>query len=378
MEVTIVFEGSAHRGEPNPPSPIIELRELAKSYPGGVQALAGIDLDVGHSEFLSLLGPSGSGKTTTLRLIAGFDRPTRGTIVLEGKRIDHLPPNRRPVNTVFQDYALFPHLDVRGNVGFGLKALRLPRAELGRRVEAALELVSLREYAARAPSQLSGGQRQRVALARALVMRPRALLLDEPLGALDLKLRKQMQIVLMNLRDELGITFIYVTHDQEEALTMSDRVAVMRDGRIEQCSTPRGLYAEPATAFVAGFVGENNFIQGRVTASSGAIATVDTKAGVLAGVATNQGLRPGDEALVAVRPEHLKIGERPGLPRITGRIRRQIFAGTAGLLIVSTERGAEQVSVRVSPEVAGQFKRDEPIALSYEPSAARVFGTAPR
>ena len=251
----------AHRSLPDPGTPAIRLVGLEKRF-GDVVAVAGIDLDVAEGEFFSMLGPSGSGKTTTLRLIAGFERPSGGRIELHGQEVENLPPFERNVNTVFQDYALFPHMTVGDNVGYGLLVRKVPKAERLRRVTEALAMVRLGGYERRRPSQLSGGQRQRVALARALINRPRVLLLDEPLGALDLKLREEMQIELKTIQRDVAITFIYVTHDQEEALTMSDRIAVFNHGRIEQVGSPADVYERPATAFVAGFVGTSNLLSG--------------------------------------------------------------------------------------------------------------------
>ena len=241
----------------------VRLEGLRKRF-GTVEAVAGIDLEIGDGEFFSMLGPSGSGKTTTLRMIAGFELPSAGRILLHGVDVSQTPPFERDVNTVFQDYALFPHMDVADNVGYGLMVRRVPRAERTQRVKAALQMVRLEGYDQRRPAQLSGGQRPRVALARALVNRPRVLLLDEPLGALDLKLREEMQIELKAIQHEVGITFIYVTHDQAEALTMSDRLAVFNRGTIEQVGTPAEIYERPATAFVAGFVGTSNLLRGEV------------------------------------------------------------------------------------------------------------------
>jgi putative spermidine/putrescine transport system ATP-binding protein len=238
----------------------IRLRGLRKTY-GDVVALDGVDLDVGHGEFFTLLGPSGSGKTTTLRLIAGFEQPDAGVVELGGHDVARLPPYARDVNTVFQDYALFPHMTVGENVEYGLRIRRVPRDERRRRAGDALALVRLTGYDARKPAQLSGGQRQRVALARAIVNRPRVLLLDEPLGALDLKLRQEMQVELKRIQQEVGITFVYVTHDQEEALTMSDRMAVFNAGRIEQVGAPADVYERPASEFIAGFVGVSNVLE---------------------------------------------------------------------------------------------------------------------
>jgi putative spermidine/putrescine transport system ATP-binding protein len=241
--------------------PAIRLEGVEKRY-GDVVAVAGIDLEVRDGEFFSMLGPSGSGKTTTLRMIAGFELPTAGRVLLHGQDVTSVPPFERDVNTVFQDYALFPHMTVGQNVAYGLVVRKVARAEREARVAEALRMVRLEGYDGRRPAQLSGGQRQRVALARALVNRPRVLLLDEPLGALDLKLREEMQIELKAIQQQVGITFIYVTHDQEEALTMSDRLAVFRDGRIEQLGTPAEVYERPATRFVAGFVGTSNLLRG--------------------------------------------------------------------------------------------------------------------
>ena len=242
------------------PPPIVSLRGARKTY-GNVVALEGLDLDVARGTFFTMLGPSGSGKTTTLRLIAGFEFPDRGNILINGRDVAHRPPNKRDVNTVFQDYALFPHMTVLQNITYGLLARGTPKPEAVYRAQAALAQVRLVDYATRKPGQLSGGQRQRVALARAIVNRPTVLLLDEPLGALDLKLRHQMQAELKALQSETGITFIYVTHDQEEALTMSDRVAVFRGGRIEQIGTPSEIYEHPVSAFVADFVGASTILR---------------------------------------------------------------------------------------------------------------------
>jgi putative spermidine/putrescine transport system ATP-binding protein len=240
---------------------VVRLAGVRKAYGAGAPAVDGIDLVIAAGEFFTLLGPSGSGKTTTLRLIAGFERPDAGRVELDGVDVAHLPPYARDVNTVFQDYALFPHMTVRDNVAYGPRARRVPERDVGPRVDQALAMVRLQNFAARKPGQLSGGQRQRVALARAIVNRPRVLLLDEPLGALDLQLRQQMQAELKSLQRETGITFLYVTHDQEEAMAMSDRVAVFNHGRVEQVGPPQALYEHPATAFVAGFVGISNVLR---------------------------------------------------------------------------------------------------------------------
>jgi putative spermidine/putrescine transport system ATP-binding protein len=254
----LVRLGYLHAVTPSPPD--IRLAGLTKEY-GEVVAVAGIDLEIEQGEFFTMLGPSGSGKTTTLRMIAGFEDPSAGTIELAGEDVAGTPPYDRAVNTVFQDYALFPHMTVGQNVEYGMKVAKVDKGERGKRRDEALEMVRLPGYAERKPAELSGGQRQRVALARAIVNRPKVLLLDEPLGALDLKLREQMQVELKSIQGEVGITFVYVTHDQDEALTMSDRIAVFNEGRIEQVSPPRDLYEHPANEFVAGFVGVSNVIE---------------------------------------------------------------------------------------------------------------------
>jgi putative spermidine/putrescine transport system ATP-binding protein len=241
-------------------APDIRIRGLRKRY-GDVAAVDGIELDIEHGEFFTMLGPSGSGKTTTLRMIAGFETPDEGTIELAGEDVSRLPPYDRPVNTVFQDYALFPHMTVQDNVEYGLRVKKVAKDERRARAQAALEMVRLGSHGARKPGQLSGGQRQRVALARAIVNEPKVLLLDEPLGALDLKLRQEMQIELKRIQQEVGITFVYVTHDQEEALTMSDRIAVFNEGRIEQIGPPAEVYEHPGSEFIAGFVGVSNVIE---------------------------------------------------------------------------------------------------------------------
>jgi spermidine/putrescine transport system ATP-binding protein len=296
--------------------PVLRLRNLQKAY-GGVGVLSGIDLDIRPREFLTILGPSGSGKTTILRLIGGFTNPTAGEILYEGRDISGIEIFDRPFNTVFQDYALFPHLTVHENVAFGLRVRGVNRAERSVRVAQALSLVGLGDLAARYPSQLSGGQRQRVALARALICQPRVLLLDEPLGALDAELRRQMQGFLKRLQREVATTFLFVTHDQEEAITMSDRICVMNRGSIEQIGDPASIYYRPRSQFVATFFGENNLIAGTVTATDGdrARCTIATALGDLTcslGDAPAAS-RPGAAAQLAVRPECIHF-VRDGLP----------------------------------------------------------------
>ena len=304
--------------------PAVRLEGLEKRF-GDVAAVDGVDLEIGDGEFFSMLGPSGSGKTTTLRMIAGFELPTAGRVLLHGQDVTGLPPFERDVNTVFQDYALFPHMTVADNVAYGLVIRRVPKAERDRRVAEALAMVRLEGYDRRKPGQLSGGQRQRVALARALVNRPRVLLLDEPLGALDLKLREEMQVELKGIQQQVGITFIYVTHDQEEALTMSDRIAVFNRGRIEQVGAPAEVYEKPATRFVAGFVGTSNLLTGEA-----ARAIVGT---------------PGT---FTVRPEKIHLASPANEPAddevaAAGRIREVVYVGPDTRYIVQLEAGAELV-----------------------------------
>ena len=304
-------------------SVIISLRGLSKSF-GAVRAVDGVDLDIYQGEFLTLLGPSGSGKTTVLRMIAGFEIPDAGTIHLNGSEITHLPAYERDVNTVFQDYALFPHMDVVSNIEYGLRVKGVGKVERRAQAMAALQQVRLDGYENRKPSQLSGGQRQRVALARALVNRPAVLLLDEPLGALDLKLREQMQIELKELQRQVGITFIFVTHDQEEALTMSDRVAVFERGKIQQLDAPATIYENPANSFVAGFVGISNLISG------------DAGKALL-----------GKPGTWLVRPEKIELdSKRTGGRSATGQIREVEYLGPATRFLVDLDVGISLMALR--------------------------------
>ena len=322
-----VHPGAPARSADAPESSAVRLEAVHKRF-GDVEAVAGVDLDVFDGEFFSMLGPSGSGKTTTLRMIAGFELPTAGRILLHGQDVSSLPPYDRDVNTVFQDYALFPHMTVGDNVGYGLMVRKVPKDERRRRVVDALAMVRLEHHADRRPSQLSGGQRQRVALARALVNRPRVLLLDEPLGALDLKLRQEMQIELKKIQKEVGITFIYVTHDQEEALTMSDRLAVFHGGRIEQVGTPADVYERPRTAFVAGFVGASNLLGG--------------------GAAEAVLGRPGT---FTIRPEKIRLtgvedAVGPDEGTALGRIDEVVYLGSDTRYLVTLDAGASLVVTR--------------------------------
>ncbi|WP_207461734.1 ABC transporter ATP-binding protein [Azospirillum sp. SYSU D00513] len=286
--------------------PFIQFESVSKAF-GPLTVVDNLDLGIAKGEFLSLLGPSGSGKTTILMMLAGFERPTSGTIHLGGKRIDHLPPHRRQMGVVFQNYALFPHMTVAENVAFPLRMQRLPRAEIDRRVERALDMVRLGALKDRRPSQLSGGQQQRVALTRALVFEPDVILMDEPLGALDKQLREHMQIEIRDLHRRLGLTIVFVTHDQTEALTMSDRIGVFNAGRIEQLDAPHAVYDTPRSRFVAQFIGETNLMEGRVAALEDATATVIVE-GLPLRVRRTDGLALGQEVSLSLRPERIRLG----------------------------------------------------------------------
>ncbi len=311
----------------------IDVRETSKIYgrdrDSGVVALDRVSIAIRDNEFFTLLGPSGCGKTTLLRLIAGFEQPTHGEILLFGEHLEGLPPYRRPVNTVFQHYALFPHMTVAENIGFGLEMLARANSEIKTTVEEVLALVQMQHLAGRKTNQLSGGQQQRVALARALAPKPKVLLLDEPLSALDFKLRKEMQVELKRLQHETGITFIFVTHDQEEALTMSDRVAVMRDGSILQVGTPSQIYDRPAKRFVADFIGDINILRATLQRRDGARASIRLEAGYTgeAGLPAEAG-ELGDEVSVAIRPEQLSFVGDAGAAHLSGSIRQISYFGS--------------------------------------------------
>lgn len=360
----------------------VELENVTKVYSSGreaedVYAVNNMNLGIPPNEFFTLLGPSGCGKTTTLRLIAGFEEPTRGELFIMGESVTSIPPNQRPVNTVFQDYALFPHMDVEKNVGFGLTVKRVPEPEKTRRVAEALELVRMTGMGKRKPSQLSGGEQQRVALARALINQPTVLLLDEPLGALDLKLRKAMQLELKHLQEQVGITFIYVTHDQEEALTMSDRIAVMKDGIILQIGDSVSLYEEPANHFVADFIGESNFIDGTFEGMDQDKAVM--RIGDERVYAVISGAKPSQETVttLTIRPERMVIsslgeGEMPG---ITGIIQEVVYIGTDTRYLIELLTG-QTVLVRIqnsSKKYIGAFSRGAKIWLSWTREDARIL-----
>jgi spermidine/putrescine transport system ATP-binding protein len=322
-------------------TPAIEARGLSKTFgsgPDAVHALDDVSLTIRQNEFFTLLGPSGCGKTTLLRLIGGFEQPTRGDVFLEGRQLTGLPPFRRPINTVFQSYALFPHLTVEQNIAFGLEMLGRPKEERGARVEQMLALVKLQGYANRRPAQLSGGQQQRVALARALASQPKVLLLDEPLSALDLKLRKEMQIELKRLQTETGITFVFVTHDQEEALTMSDRIAVMEDGRILQIGSPTEIYEHPQRRFVADFIGETNFLTATLIGRTNGHTRFRLDSGEELLATGDGGHREGSQVTLAVRPERARLAENA--KGFSGEVETLVYFGTDTICHLKLADGA--------------------------------------
>lgn len=342
-------------GQPAAAQSAIELDGVSKKFGAGessLHAVRNLNLKIQKGEFFTFLGPSGCGKTTTLRMIAGFEQPSEGSILLDGLEVSGKPAHRRNINTVFQSYALFPHLSVADNVGFGLSVKRVPKAERVDRVKAALDAVQMGHAGDRKPSALSGGQQQRVALARALVNRPSVLLLDEPFGALDLKLRRQMQLEVKQMQQRLGITFIFVTHDQEEALTMSDRIAVMNGGMLSQVDSPVGIYENPADCFTASFIGEMNLIQTTSTLSETGEAVVHLGDSVLDCPSGCGQIHPGSKVTIAFRPEALSIG--PVLAdqiNFTARITESVFVGTDTLVGARTANGENlQLRLRNGPE----------------------------
>jgi spermidine/putrescine transport system ATP-binding protein len=344
---------------------------------GGVNAVDDVSLEIAEGEFFSLLGPSGCGKTTTLRMVAGFELPDTGRIVMQGKDVTEVRANRRPVNMVFQQYALFPHMSVYDNVAFGLRVKRVPRAEHRGRVHEMLRVVSLEGFDRRRARQLSGGQQQRVALARALVNRPAALLLDEPLGALDVKLRKQMQLELKRIQHELGTTFVYVTHDQEEALAMSDRIAVMNGGRVEQTGSPREIYERPRTAFVADFIGSLNALDLTIDELVGGYAVARFGEDERVVVPVGEGRRAGEQVRVAVRPERVQLGPaRDGGSRLEGTIAEIIFLGMYTQLHVDTRAG-RIVCHRLADESLIRLEPGARVTLTWEPEQASLLGDGP-
>ena len=358
----------------------ISVRGLRKEF-DGVTAVDGIDVEIGAGEFFTLLGPSGCGKTTTLRMLAGFEEPTDGQVLLDGVDVARTPPHKRPVNTVFQSYALFPHLDVRKNVGYGLRWRKeLDRATRAARVAKALEMVRLTEYARRRPHQMSGGQQQRVALARALVLEPSVLLLDEPLGALDAKLRHSLRADLTSLQRDVGITFVFVTHDQEEALEMSDRLVVMDGGRIAELGTPQQVYQEPRTEFVADFLGVSNLMDVECLPGSGTtravrFGDVTLQAQAPAGCGTGPGR-------AVIRPECVELGEggreggREGGNRVPGTVDRVVFLGPTTQVRVRLPHGAVVQSLVTNASVRDGFRTGQAVSVHLPAEALRVLSTS--
>ena len=361
----------------SPPSAFLRLDRVDKRYPGAATAAVdGVSLDVAKGEFFALLGPSGCGKTTLLRLLAGFEQPDAGQIVIDGADMAGVPPYLRPVNMMFQSYALFPHMTAAQNVGFGLRQDGVPRRDIARRVAAMLDLVKLGHLAERKPHQLSGGERQRIALARALVKEPKLLLLDEPLAALDRKLREETRFELVRIQHRVGITFLMVTHDQEEAMSMASRIAVMAQGRIVQLGTPPEVYETPATRFVADFIGAVNLIDGRVIDAEGDLLRIDSAAvGVF--VVEHRAASPGGEVAVALRPEKIALAAAP-LPRgrnqTAGLVRGCAYRGEASTYEVELASGKIlRVTLPNSERHAPPFALDQPVFLSWDAGAGVVL-----
>ena len=353
---------------------VIELDHVSKRF-GEHLVVDDADFDVRAGEFFSLLGPSGCGKTTTLRMIAGFEVPTSGRVILEGKDVSNVPPHRRNVNTVFQHYALFPHMNVHDNVAFGPRSRKLEAAETERRVSELLSIVRLSGLAQRRPAQLSGGEQQRVALARALVNYPSALLLDEPLGALDLKLRQAMQSELKRIQKEVGTTFIYVTHDQEEALTMSDRIAVMNQGRVEQIGTPHEVYHEPATTFVAGFIGVANLLAATVVRMDGNVATAAVGGAEMRATVGGWSGKPGDAATIMIRPERIRLSSTPfaASTSIPVTVASTIFEGPVLRVTLRASDGTEMIG-HIGPENGiSDVRVGQSLLAGWREEAARLL-----
>ncbi len=354
---------------------ILSIENITKSY-GENTVLDHLSLQVGRGRFVTLLGPSGCGKTTTIRIIAGLETPEAGRVLLNGEDVTALPPDKRRVNTVFQNYALFPHLSVYGNVAYGLKVRRLPKAEIRQKVSDILELVELSGFEERRPAELSGGQRQRVAIARALVLDPEILLLDEPLGALDLQLRRQMQRELKAIQLRLGITFIYITHDQEEAMSMSDDIILMQDGRIEQRGIPREIYEHPATEFAASFIGESNILHGDLEADGEGIYlnTPGGKVPCAAAKTAPGGVLP-TTAAISIRPHDIFLSREAAPNALPGKIGHVQYTGS--FVRVTVETGAGTLTAEPDGHTA-DFLQGETVYLSWRPEHAAVIGSEPR
>lgn len=353
---------------------LVRFSGVRKSYDGDTLVVRDLDLEIVRGEFLTLLGPSGSGKTTSLMMLAGFETPTEGKIWLGGKDVTALPPYRRGIGVVFQNYALFPHMTIGQNVGYPLRVRGTAAGEIDRRVAEALEMVELGAFADRRPAQLSGGQQQRAALARALVFRPELVLLDEPLGALDKQLREQMQYELKRLHEELKVTMVYVTHDQTEALTMSDRIAVFNDGRIQQLARPAELYEDPRNAFVAEFVGENNRMTGQVTAVSDDTVGIDVGQGAIVRARPIGELRPGDKAVLSLRPERVSVEPQGDWANeFTVEIDKVVYLGDVNRLMLRFAGGSD-FSVRVPNRGTGPaYRRGDCVRIAWTSTDCRAF-----
>ncbi|MEK9281081.1 ABC transporter ATP-binding protein [Bradyrhizobium sp. ISRA442] len=360
---------------PDASTAFVRFSDVQKTYDGETLVVKNLNLDIRQGEFLTMLGPSGSGKTTTLMMLAGFEVPTHGRILLEGRPIDNMPPHRRNIGMVFQNYALFPHMTVEENVAFPLKVRKLGKAESEARIKRALDMVRLGDYGKRRPGQLSGGQQQRIALARALVFDPKLVLMDEPLGALDKQLREQVQLEIKHIHEDLGVTVIYVTHDQGEALTMSDRIAVFNDGIIQQLAAPVELYERPQNAFVAQFIGENNRLYGRVVSMNGATCNVE-----VAGAGTAQALAinvksVGQSTLLSFRPERVRLNPTPGsLPNIfSARIVELIYLGDH-VRIRTSVAGQDDLVVKLpNSEGVVQLEQNAAITIGWKMEDCRAL-----
>lgn len=351
----------------------VDIQNVVKHY-GDVVALEKVSLSIRDNEFFTLLGPSGCGKTTLLRTIAGFETVTAGQVLLFGQSIEGLPPNKRPINTVFQQYALFPHMTVAENVAFGLQRLKRPKSEVETRVWETLDLVQLGDFKNRRPAQLSGGQQQRVALARALAPRPKVLLLDEPLSALDLKLRQAMREELKGLQQETGITFIFVTHDQEEALTMSDRIAVMSKGKVQQIGSSQDIYERPQNRFVADFIGETNLLDVTIESADGAAVVCKTSGGTTLTAQSVEGLQSRGSAYVSIRPEQISLVPPKDPMLMEGIVDRVIYLGTDNQYLVALPDGTEiRVRAQVTPGNKTDFGPGDRVGLDVRAGAARLL-----
>ncbi|MCL4181996.1 MAG: ABC transporter ATP-binding protein [Burkholderiaceae bacterium] len=367
-----------HPGAPAagaPPVPLVRFQNVQKSYDGATLVVKNLNLEIRKHEFLTMLGPSGSGKTTCLMMLAGFETATAGEILLDGRPINRIPPERRNIGMVFQNYALFPHMTVRENLEFPLRVRRLPKADIDQKVQRALGMVNLAGYASRMPGQLSGGQQQRVAVARALVFEPALVLMDEPLGALDKQLREQMQYEIKRLHLELGLTIVYVTHDQDEALTMSDRIAVFDDGVIQQLAGATQLYEQPDNAFVARFIGENNEIPGRVVAIDGQMCDVEVAGPRILGALNVVGGSIGDSVTLSLRPERIQLRPAPdgGFSCIDARVRELIYHGDH-IRVIAEIPGSVELIVKIpNGGAVGSIEVGQTLSLGWRPGDCRAL-----